>query len=596
MRKQMICLLLALAMVIGLFAACGSTAASSAAAESAGSAAAESAAAPAEEMAVEAPAAEPETGSSASEEVAETEPEKEAGPLGYVETSIELPLVDEPMTYTLMTKVPPLVGDGLPGLKDNMVFQEMEKRTGIHLDITEVSTWTYNEQFMLMVAGGDWTDLMTTVRSTYSGGLAAALSEEVIVDLSKYEEYMPNYMGLIRSDENLYRDVTQGDGSIGAFFACYSDFYDIDAGLLIRADWLDKLGLESPETVDEYYDVLTAFHNMNGSVMHLPKNGIIGNQPFVSAWDVSAFFIDAGFFNSLLCYSAIDGKLVCGLTEPGFKEYLMLMNKWYSEGLISHDYMSVPVATNLMVGSDSQSLSDLLNDRIGVWGDSVTTVVNYDGTNAVDPNFRAEPAKFPTLEKGGTIKTGLYACRADEGYYSVSTTCHDPEIIIQWIDYAYTSDGFDLYNWGIEGETYTVNADGSKQFTDMILDNPDGYSVDQAKYVFLGSESYLHDMDALHAVYTDLQLECFDVWNCNLTCEYATSNFLAMTADEGDRFSELSSDIITYCNESVAKFITGEKNFDEDYDAFLADLKNLNIDELTELEQVVYDRWAGVSK
>ncbi len=129
----------------------------------------------------------------------------------------------------------------------------------------------------------------------------------------------------------------------------------------------------------------------------------------------------------------------------------------------------------------------------------------------------------------------------------------------------------------------------------MITNNPD-YSVEQAKYVYLGAESYIKDMKAYHATHTDFQMECYDVWNSNFTGENYVSGWMSTTAEESDLYSQLSSDFVTYLNESVAKFITGEKNFDADYDTFLSDMKTLKVDEMTELWQNVYDRWAGISE
>ena len=50
---------------------------------------------------------------------------------------------------------------------------------------------------------------------------------------------------------------------------------------------------------------------------------------------------------------------------------------------------------------------------------------------------------------------------------------------MKWIDYAYSEEGYRLYNYGIEGYTYTVDID-QIQYTDMNLNNTDSLSVNQA--------------------------------------------------------------------------------------------------------------------
>ena len=600
MMRRTLCMLLALALIIGLLAACGGTAQSAAPAESAGSAAADSAAPEAEETTQEAPAAEPAADvPSAVEETPDAEePAEEVGPFGYVETPIELPIVDEPETFTIFSKVPPLMGDGLPPRSENMVQKELAERTGVKLDITEVTTFAYNDSFMLMIAGGDWTDLLCTLRTTYPGGLSAALNEEIIIDLAQYEDLMPNYSALIHSDEKTYQDCTLGGSAIGTFFGFYDEPVGWDAGLLIRADWLEKLGLDKPETIDEYHDVVTAMHNEYGAVMCLPKNGLMASQAFCSAYNVAAYFLDIGFYSTIMCYTVENDKVLNGFQQPGFKEYLKLMNQFYNEDLISHDYMSVNALSNIYLGEDSGTMAEMLNGKISLWGDTITNLEYYSGEGvSPDPDFRFEPTVMPVVEKGDTIHAGTYVCRVIEATYSISTTCRDPETLVKYMDYGYTTEGAELYNWGLEDMTFTRNPDGSHQYTDMILNNPDGYSQAQAKYVFLGSdEPFVTTLEAYHAVHNDLQMECFNVWNSNREGDCAVSYYMGTTEEEGNRISEISGDLISYLYESVAKFITGEKNLDTDYDAFLADLDTLGIEDMNTIQQAVYDRWAGISE
>lgn len=47
---------------------------------------------------------------------------------------------------------------------------------------------------------------------------------------------------------------------------------------------------------------------------------------------------------------------------------------------------------------------------------------------------------------------------------------------VQLCDYMYTTDGILLANYGVEDVTFTYNAEGKPEFTDLIMNNPDGYS------------------------------------------------------------------------------------------------------------------------
>ena len=325
--------------------------------------------------------------------------------------------------------------------------------------------------------------------------------------------------------------------------------------------------------------------------MYLPKSGLYAHQGVLTGFDVCAYYVDAGFFSGLDCFFHEGDTVKCGFLESGFKEYITFLSRMYAEGLIDQDYISTTSAVEYL-GVDSDALSDLLNDKIGIWSDHINNFVYYDSSNAVDPNFRAEPAYFPTKVAGDTIKCGGYMSRLDIGYFSVTPVCKNVELLCQWMDYSFTDEGIELGNWGIEGKTFERTADGGYAYTDMILDNPD-YNVEEAKGVFLGNGSRLRSVDASMDSYSDLQKACMDVWTSNFTGEYAMSTQLVMTTEEGVRYGELNGDIVTYLYESIAKFITGEMDLDGDYDAFIENLHTLHIDELIEIEQAMYDRWSA---
>lgn len=588
MKKRLICVLLAVLLLMAVFTGCSNNTVSTAEEPSTAETQA-----PAETVEQETVEPAPEEEAPAEESPEEDAPAEEEASVPE-EVPYTLPLTEETVEYSLYTSVSPMIGNvSSLDLEDNMVIQELEKRTGIHLTIQNVSALSFTEQFMLMIAGGEWTDLINNVRSTYSGGLAAALNDEVIIDLAEYADYMPNYMNIVTSDANLYRDVTLGGGEMGAFYGIFSENKPIDSGLLVRGDWLENLGLDAPETVADYEEVARAFYTEYGATIHLPTNGLFANQAFLSAYEVAGFYIDAGFFTSLQCYTVENDKLICGFTEDGFKQYLQLIAGWYADGLITSDYMSSTSSSNYL-GDDSNAVSQLLNDKIGIWGDAVANQLKYDNTMSADPNFYAQPTELPTINAEDDVVCGQYIARIDEAYYSVTTTCENPELIIQWIDYAYTSEGSDLYNWGLEGVTYVENTDGSRDFTDLIMNNPDDLSSEQAKYFYLGIGSYQRDIEAWYAGYNDRQMACFDVWNKDFTGAKALSTQPAMTTEESEAFSTISGDLITYLSEAVAKFIVGEKNFDKDYDEFIDNLYSFGVEDLTEIQQNAYNRWAGI--
>lgn len=68
---------------------------------------------------------------------------------------------------------------------------------------------------------------------------------------------------------------------------------------------------------------------------------------------------------------------------------------------------------------------------------------------------------------------------------SICSTNENIVETVKWLDWHYSEEATTLYNWGIEGQSYEV-VDGKKQFTDLILNNPDGLSKDEAAARYAG--------------------------------------------------------------------------------------------------------------
>ena len=218
--KKTLALLLALCMVFSLLAACGNAASSAAPAASEASAEAEVSAPEAEDApdVEEAPApAEPASAEEASvleggSEVVETV----GDPMeAMAEEYISYPLEGD-NTITMWYYTPPYVQFVDSNMKFNAI-DDMEAATGVKLDIKEVGSSTAGEQFNLMVASGDMTDLIPA-REYYTGGITKAYEEDIIIDISEYiEENMPNYVDVLAClDEQTQKD-TLNDGMMLAF-------------------------------------------------------------------------------------------------------------------------------------------------------------------------------------------------------------------------------------------------------------------------------------------------------------------------------------------------------------------------------------------
>ena len=183
-RMRILALLMALCMVLAL-CACGQTAASSPAEPSAAEPSVQEEPAPAPEPEAPEPAPEPEI----PEEPSAEEPAEPEKP----EIVVEYPLFDEVQTYTIWLGTAPDLSDVVKNMEEFVIFRELEKVTNVTWDATMVSFMAESEQFQLMVAGGDYTDVVCKAVDNYNGTVDQAIEEEFLIALAPYiDENMPN--------------------------------------------------------------------------------------------------------------------------------------------------------------------------------------------------------------------------------------------------------------------------------------------------------------------------------------------------------------------------------------------------------------------
>ena len=68
------------------------------------------------------------------------------------------------------------------------------------------------------------------------------------------------------------------------------------------------------------------------------------------------------------------------------------------------------------------------------------------------------------------------------------------------------------------------------------------------------------------------------------------TGYISRTAEEGDEYSAIMSDIETYVDQQIPAFITGESDL-ANWDIYVANIKNLNIDRAIEIQQAAVTRF-----
>ena len=144
-----------------------------------------------------------------------------------------------------------------------------------------------------------------------------------------------------------------------------------DKLMWIRMDWLEKLGLQPPTTMDELYEVATAFKKAElGQGAPGTTLGLAAQQDLGYSWYASFDPIWGAMAGTIPGYWTDDGtgKLANGSVDPKMKEALALLAKWYKEGLIPADFSTRPTAEAEKLIAGNQAGIHFTPNWDGGWG------------------------------------------------------------------------------------------------------------------------------------------------------------------------------------------------------------------------------------
>ena len=471
------------------------------------------------------------------------------------------------------------VSSQYPSLADTPFFQAYSAATGVTI---ETMTPADNTAMNLIFASGDLPDMIHWNWNSYSGGISKAISDGIVLPLNDLlEEYAPAYNALIHSNEDYQRAALTANGDVYgfAFIRGHKDLVTY-SGPIIRADWLEKCGLEMPQTIGEFYDMLVAFRDQCGATYPLSTT-----PSYIAGDDQGSFILGAFGVPRTSFYR--DGETVkFGFYEAGMKDAYAFLHQLYTEGLLDPNFSTLDTATinSNFYNGVSGVVTGLLGSGIG----------NHLSAMADDPEFDVAGMNYLVADekKGELPISGHSDFPVTAEATVITTTCEYPEIAAQVLDYGYTEEGHMLFNFGIEGESYEM-VDGYPTYTELITHNPDGLSMQyaMAPYMLSWNGGNMVQDERYSYQYSGLpqQQAALATW-ANTTVTDHIMPPLTIPDDQSARFASLGNDITTYCNEMRIKFITGEESL-ENFDAYLETLRNMGVEEYIAIEQAAYDEY-----
>ena len=565
--KRVLAMILAFMMLLSLMAGCGG-AGEAASSEPAGQSVEETAGAEAEPPAVE-PEPAQETVEAASAEESAEEPEAEPEP----EPEPPYFPLEEAEHISMWFAYPPIFSEYADGPEEYLIFTEASARLNVDLEVIGVSMAGANEQFNLMIASGEYPDIIERFGAYYQNSIDSALDDEIAIELTDYlDDWAPDFQAVRTRDEQTERITATADGRVAGFYTFETNGAP-DTGPFVRMDFLAGLGLEIPETLDDWARALEGFSSQYGAGLGLPSGGM---TKFASI--ESNFGITSGMYQ-------VNEEVKFGQAEQGFQDYLTMMNEWFTKGYICKDFFSEALSASSYM-TDQNLIS---SGAAGIFFGNLNTADAYAG-QILDENAEVEPLAYPV---SGGEKNHFASVGTPMLWGVVSTDCGNPELAIRFLNYYFTEEGQMLANYGVEGLTYEME-DSKPVFTDIIRNNPEGMNLDVALTLYTcgtGSICTLVNNDKNLSLYSDLQNAAVASWRAQVD----NANIIlsvSMTPDEASEYYSLMSDIQTYYEQAVPEFIMGNRDLAA-FDAYVDTMNSMGLDRCIEIYQTAYDRFMG---
>lgn len=482
-----------------------------------------------------------------------------------------------------------------PYSDDLPIFKELQKRTGVDIQWECLPDDQYWSMMKVRVAAAtDLPDLFTLPDD------AKKLGEQgIIIKLNELiDKHAPDYKKVLEECLPLKQITVQDDGSIYAIATYSAGLFatNPNAPLLIRKDWLKKVGMDVPKNADDLYKVLKAFkdQNVNGNGDVIPLSLEItassGMYGLDSLYDLS-LNMDGRY--SAAYYPDGNNNYVNQFTRPEAKEYFMWLSKLYKDGLLDKEFSQQ---------NDDTLISKISNNKVGVVKKFIADVTRYNEAcrQAGDANaewYATEPLVAMNGKQQYVIVGGV-----DNVYplFGISKDCKNPEAVLKVFNYfGYSKEGYMLSRFGIEGLSYTKDADGKIHFTDYVVNNPDKLSIVQAMWSLGGNANLpiCYATPDIKSLYLDqtpyIEKDPIQADALNRLAPYIQASkapALQFTSEETAELQTFVTDCTTYRDTELVKFVMGLRDFAE-WDKFISDWKKMGLEREEKIVQAAYGRF-----
>lgn len=477
---------------------------------------------------------------------------------------------DEPVTYSMMYSD----HENYPYQEDWLLWSEIQKRTNVTFDLTVIARTDYEDKKSVLVNSGDSPYI---IPKTYEEG--KYVNGGQVVAISDWVKYMPNYQKCVK-EWNMADDLKSKLQADGKYYVL-PGLWEIGGGgysFIIRKDIFEEAGVDVTElektwTYEDFYEACKKVKEYTGCdyvISDMSKGDCLLNISSIS-YGVKAGW---GISNGLAFDHEKEEYYFADATD-NMKEWLAMLNKMVKDGILDPESFSQE--------DDSAKAKFFTGETYAMTG-------NYQNLNDYAMQMQADDAQLymtvapggpagllqmenSRLENGVMISQNALDDLGEEGFIKM----------LRFVDWLwYSEEGHLLAQWGVEGETYTKDANG-----DIVLNqditysglNPEASKKLNADYGFAGGVfAYGGSAWIKNSRMTTAEEKDFDA----RIREYREMRpidppFMA-NEEETEELTLIQTPLIDGTKTWIQKFITGQADIDSQWDAYISEIKNLGAD------------------
>lgn len=463
----------------------------------------------------------------------------------------------------------------------------MEDYLGVKLNITweELPWGEFNTKMPTYIAAGEYADAFQTSGVAQSTIDDLGMQGQLINILDHLDEETSYFLPMLNMTLKNKSQATAPDGGVYGFADAMVS--ETDAGTqscwAVRFDTFAENDLTIPTTMEEIHEAAKALKEIYPSAYPVTvgygqlERWLLLNQArmsikFDGAQYVYSPYRDAEAIREIVTYlntlkneGLLDPEWITDTTDQFFTKYLNGTN----------------FISSFIYGSTYAERLNFNEEFDVEWG-MINAPLNLKG----EQGFRS------TEHEIGVTFQGYRIC--------VSAATQHPELVVKMIDYQYSPEMIELTNWGIEGVTYEVDADGNKDYTEEVKTAPNPaaklaeYGVNQSMSVRSGMIFLPQFNDAAmklqvpNPYYYKGEFGTMDHWSFHTVVRDDLDNVMPLEPARA-AFDDLQNEDLsinktaldTYVKEELNKFIMGERSLDE-YDTYIAEMVNYGNIELVE--------------